>query len=166
MQKKWLVIPAAAVAIGVGVAMTTVSPVSAQGPGSDDMHQKMISIIAEKFGKSEDEVKALFEEIHTEHREQRSAALQTKLSDAVTAGTITEQQKQLILEKMETLKEERQERTEVHKADREQRKTERESKRAELEAWAEANGIDLEFLKSLHEGGPGAGQHLRGRLAK
>jgi hypothetical protein len=144
--------------------------VSAQEEEGTNPHQRMIELIAEKFGKSQDEVEAVFEEIHTEQQEQRLAALEDKLSEAVTAGTITEQQKQLILEKFAEQKAERQERREESQADREaareERQAEMEARRAEMETWAEENGIDLEFLESLHEGGPGAGQHRHGGFAQ
>jgi hypothetical protein len=146
MQKKWLLFPAAAVAVGAGVLLTTASAVSAhESRGDQAPHQRIIQLI--------------------EHKTQRLAALETTLSEAVAAGRISEQQKQLILEKMHSLKDERLERKLENRADRDQRRAEMEEKRADLEAWAQENGIDLEFLKSLHEGGPRAGQHLRGRFA-
>lgn len=127
------------------------STVSAQSP-SDTAHpmQSLVQKIAERFGLSETDVQAVFDE----QRDEMHAAMQTRIEDRltqlVTDGKITEAQKQALIAKMDELKSE-------HEADREnwkdmtpeERKAAMDTHREELKSWAEAQGIDLSVLGGL-----------------
>jgi hypothetical protein len=153
MQKKWAFIPVAAAAMGLGTLAFTNAQVSAHGPAE---HDTMVTRFAQAFGKSEDEVKAVFEQIREEHESQRQAALTAKLDAGVAAGQITAEQKQLIIDKMAAEKTERQAQFQAIKVSGKkpttiQFKTKRAEHRAELEAWATQKGISKDFLQSLFE---------------
>lgn len=153
MNKK-IIIPAAAVLIA-GAAIYTSGQVSAQGFGSGQ--DTLIQKLAQAFGKSEDEVKEVFEEMHDEHKVEMQERQEERLDEAVASGEITEDQKQLILNKHEELKAQ-------HEADFENKdnlsKEEwgelKQSYQQDLEQWASENGIDLQYF---HQG---MGKHMKG----
>lgn len=99
---------------------------------------------AEKFGLNEDEVGQYMNEQREEHRTemqaQASKRQQERLQEAVDAGVITQEQANALTAKREE--------------NRQQREQARSEHQAEMQAWAEQNGIDLD---ALHEfiGGPG-----------
>jgi hypothetical protein len=88
---------------------------------------------AKRLGLSSEEVK-----------EQRQVRQQDNLSQAVADGKITEEQKNLLLEKHQEMDAKRQQNRELSA---EERQAAREKNRAEMQAWAEQNGIDLESIR-------------------
>ena len=102
-----------------------------RGP-NDTIIQKLVA----KFGLNEADVQAVFDEERAERQTEMQARFEERLTQAVTDGKITEEQKAAIL-----------------------------AKRAEgadcrvLEDWATENGIDADLLRSLMggPGGPGMG---------
>lgn len=159
MQKKWILVPVAAAAMGIGAFALTTPQVSAHGFNGNDT---MIQRLAQAFGKSEDEVKAVFVQMHAEHEAERLAAITAKLDAAVTAGQITAEQKQLILDKLSAEKAEREAavvafRESGEKPEKGKLKVKIKAHQAEMEAWANEHGIELELLKSLL--GPGDRAH-------
>lgn len=155
MHKKWILVPIAAAAVGVGAFAFTTPQVSAHGFNGNDT---MIQRLAQAFGKSEDEVKAVFVQMHAEHEAERLATITAKLDAAVTAGQITAEQKQLILDKLSAEKAEREAtvvafRESGERPEKGELKIKMKAHQVEMEAWANEHGIDLELLKSLL--GPG-----------
>ena len=126
--------------VGVGAA----SRVRAQDAR---YYPPIISTLAEKFGLSEDEVKDAFDEIRAENQVEMQTRQEERLGEAVSDGVITEEQKQLILDKQEEMRAQNQERRREHQA--------------EMEAWASEHGIDLAAMHEYMGGGRrGMGENL------
>lgn len=121
---------------GTAFAQNTVAP-----------HSSLIQKIAQKFGLQEREVQAVFEEEHAVREAEMQTKLAERLSELVTEGKITEAQKQLLLTKHQELQAVRQSEFESMKdATLEERKAMMDQKRQELDAWAQENGIDPQYL--------------------
>ena len=112
---------------------------SAQGIFGGD---NFISTLAQKFGKSEDEVKTVFDEIRNQRQAEMKTRQEDRLNQAVADGDLTEDQKQMILDKKAELQTERQ-------ANMEQRQAHQQ----ELKTWAEDNGIDTQYLFGFGKAG-------------
>ena len=125
--------------VGVGMA----GRVMAQ---EANYYPPVISTLAERFGLSEDEVKDAFDEIRAENQAMMQTRHEERLQEAVNAGVITEEQKQLILDKQEEMRAQNQERRQEHQA--------------EMEAWASENGIDLTAMHEYMGGPRGMGQGM------
>lgn len=98
--------------------------------------------------------------------QQMKADLTSKLDAGVSEGTITSEQKQLILDFFEANKPSKNE-----DLTQEQREAEKEKREAAVETFANENNISLDFLKTLHgpkggPGGPGEGLTQEQRKAK
>lgn len=120
--------------------------------GSDSLVAK----IAQKFSLKEADVKEVFEEEKASRDTERKTANEERLTQAVTDGKITDEQKKKILAKQEELQANRESDREAMKdKTAEERRTAMETKRAELEKWAEENNIPVEYMHS----GKGAGGH-------
>lgn len=158
-MKGKLIIPIAAVAItaaGVYGAKT----ISAMGPNGD-RHDALVQKLAAAFGKSDSEVEAVFTDFRDEQQAEREAAYTTKLDDAVTAGELTSEQRDLILAKHDELQQQHQnENPQDSDLTPEQWREQRQSERDALETWASDNGIDRQYLMPEREpmgGGMGHG---------
>lgn len=110
----------------------------------------IIQKIVDKFGLNKEEVQSLLEESQKEHQEQMQTRLEEQLSQAVSDGKITEEQKTALLAKHQELQEERQaNRVGPQNTTPEEMRSAFEQKKAELETWASENNIDPEILPSL-----------------
>lgn len=142
MNKKFI-LPAALV-VGLGLLAYTSTKVAAQG-GSG--HPPIIARLAEKFGKSEDEVKAVFDEERQARQTAMQARFQEKLGEAVTAGELSEEQKQLILAKHEEIRNQRAtDQEQWQNLTPEERRAKAQERQQVMQQWAEANGIDLKYF--------------------
>ena len=104
----------------------------------------LIERIIEKFGLKKDDVQKVVDEFRTEKQAEMKKLQEERLNEAVTNGTITEEQKQLILKKHEEMQAEREKNKETwQNMTQEERKAEHEKRQAEMKAWADENGIDL-----------------------
>lgn len=123
----------------VGTTLAGFGVVKQAWAQDSSFYPPIISDLAQKFGLNEDEVKDVFDEYRAEHFAQRWQEQEDRLNEAVSAGVITEEQKQLMLEKQEE--------------ERAQRDDERQMREGEMQTWASEVGIDL---SSLHDymGGP------------
>lgn len=146
-----VVLPVMAVALLASIGYFGVNSVSAQESGNNlpPMMQKFI----ERFNLNEDEVVQFVEEEREFRHEERSAAIEEKLNAAVSEGTLTEEQKNALLTKMEEHREEMESLTwdEKHEHMGEHKE--------EMLTWAEENGIDLTQL-DLGRKGFGAGGRM------
>lgn len=157
MNKK-LLITAIAILVGVGVLYTS-TQVSARGFGFGS--ETMIQKLAAAFGKSEDEVKVVLDEVHEAQRLEMLGLFEEQLDEAVLNGELTEEQKQLILAKREELKAQK----ESFWQDKQNLSKEewieiKQNYQAELESWAQENGIDLKYFfggYKMHKGHGGFG---------
>jgi hypothetical protein len=141
-MSKRVVIPALALVIGLVFA---INQVSAYGFGPHN--EAMVAKFAEAFGKSEEEVLAVFDQLHEERELEMQSAFETGLNEAVASGEINEEQKQLILDKhaeMRLTHEEMREEQE-HLTPDDWRAT-RQAAHDEMEVWAEENGIDISWI--------------------
>ncbi|OGM31511.1 hypothetical protein A2803_02120 [Candidatus Woesebacteria bacterium RIFCSPHIGHO2_01_FULL_44_21] len=115
----------------------------------------IIQKLADRFGLNVEEVQDVFEEERAEHHAQMLDSFEDRLSQAVTDGKITEEQKQAILNKheeltakMEELRNQNISRDEMHEQMR--------AYREELKTWAEEQGIEFTFMARFgdhHHGG-------------
>ncbi|MBI4080915.1 MAG: hypothetical protein HY430_04055 [Candidatus Levybacteria bacterium] len=142
-MKKQLVFPAVAAAV-LGVTMLGAVSVSAQttNPNAD-----IVTKIAQKFGLKESDVQTVFDEVRTQHFTQNQARFEEYLTQAVKDGKLTEVQKQAVLAKHKELFEKKSASREAFmNMTAEQRKAEKEKLHADMKAWADANGIDLQYV--------------------
>lgn len=161
MKTRLLIIPAFLVLVGVTLLATDTVDAFGLGQRSDD---EVIIKFAEKFGRSEDEVRAVFDELHQDRLQQMQANFEQRLDEAVAAGTISEEQKQLLLEKHNELHQMHQDMwLETQGMTPEERRAIMVAQHDEMESWAEENGIDLNSLQlRMGPGGPGRGMHGKG----
>ena len=124
----------------VAGAFTTVGLASLAGAGTvsaatDTSGDNLVSKIARKFNLSEKDVQTVFDEDRQVHEADMQAKLSDRLQAAVDDGDITAEQKTLIENKLAAVREAM------------------EAERDSLESWAEAQGIDLQYL--MMHGRPG-----------
>jgi len=151
-MKKAIIILTVVLGLFALVGYGTVRAYSGEPGGYPPVVQKLV----ERFGLDEDEVKAVFDEQRTEQKQQMQARFEKRLSQFVSDAKITEEQKQTILAKKAEM---RGTHEDCAGLSAEERKQKMEEHKAEMESWAEKNGIDLSLLPMLMGGGPG---HRRG----
>ena len=145
LNKKNLILPIAILATAGVISLGAVSANAYFGGGQH--HDDMVKELAVKLGVDESKVSAIFEEMHQEHQQEMEDLLNERLDAAVSQGKITDAQKASILEKHDALEKK-------HDANREsfqsmtpeQRRESRQADHDEMEAWAETQGIDLEYF--------------------
>jgi len=101
---------------------------------ADDVvgYPPIVQKIADKFGLDVEDVGEVFEQERAEMWEKRKQIFEERLSQAVSDGKITEEQKQKILEKRDEWQAER--------------TAERQQHREEMQKWLQDNGIDANAL--------------------
>lgn len=138
-----------------------------------DSTSKSLSVVerlSQRFNLKSDDVAQVFEEERTERQQERRQQQEEKLNQFVTDGKITEEQKQLILNKCEERRTEQEGNrakkgsmknltSEERQAEMEARKNDREAHREEMENWLKENGIDSALLSDLGLGGFQGGIH-------
>lgn len=142
----------------LGAGILTASTAFAQQSDSSMQNpmNSLVEKIATKFNLNQDEVQAVFDEAHKERHGEMKAKFEEQLSTYVSEGKITEEQKQLILQKREEMDAEREaNKDQFQNLSDDERRSQMEQKRAELKAWADENGIDLQYL--MPKGGRGHG---------
>ena len=143
--------------LGAGTVVTTQS-FAQSTTNTDSPVTSLVKAIAQKFNLQESDVQAVFDSHRSEMETKRQENVDSKLSQMVTDGKITDAQKQLILAKLKELEANKQSNMEKFKSmTPEERKAVMEKERADLEAWAKQNNIDLSILKFGHGMGMGRG---------
>lgn len=156
----------AALAVALLVGGGAYSAKAASTPGTQ--MSSLVQKIAQKFGVPQADVQAVFDAERQEHMRQMQAQAEQRLTDLVTAGKITQAQKDLIVAKQKALQTKRQVYFEAMQGKTQaERKAAMEAQRTELEAWAKTNGIDMQYLmfghgKGGHRGG--VGMHRQGMM--
>ena len=149
MTKK-LLVPALIFAVS-GAAIFGTSLVRAQDSDTTRGPALLIQNLTSRFGLNQDEVQEVFDTTREQERVQRQAQqqanLETRLSEAVSAGELTEEQKQLILSKHQEMGNQNKDDSWFDLSP-EERRAQADSKRSELESWANENGIDTQYLFS------------------
>jgi hypothetical protein len=160
MNKKTLMVTGLVTALTVGLSLTPKA--QAFWPFDNDNQtaetttvriapmQNMMQKLSEKLGLNQDEVKTAMEEIRTERQAEAKQQFETNLTQAVTDGKITQEQKEYILGKHNEIANQQQVVSNL---------------RQELRTWAEQNNIDLPLMGGMGKGrGMGEGQGMgRGR---
>lgn len=157
--KKRLIVPILAVvaASTIAVGAATVSAQTADESG----YPSIVSKIAERFSLNQDEVQSVFDEERAERHADMQQKFEDRLTEAVSNGDLTEEQKQAILQKHEELQADREANFENFKdMTPEERRAAMQSRHTELETWANENGIDMQYLMPF--GGEGRGPRGKG----
>ncbi len=173
MQKRKMIIPALVLGVATVVGVSSFSNVSAN---EESQYSPIVQRIAEKFSLNQDDVEQVFEDGREEHRAEMKKNREERLSELVSEGKLTEDQKNALIAKQEENRVKSEERrNEFQNLSREERqakmKESRETNKAEMEKFAEEQGIDLKELHSeMGEGfgerkgrGNGSGGHGQGR---
>jgi len=154
--KNKILLTAAALTISGGTWLSS-TQAFAQTPVADNNHMSsMVQTIADKFGLNKDEVQAVFDQSREEMEGQRQVAYESRLTQLVSDGKITEAQKQLIMAKKTELRMNRQNNFATFQdKTQEERRAAMATERAALVTWAEENGIDATYLMLGQGWGPG-----------
>ncbi|PIR98169.1 MAG: hypothetical protein COT89_00440 [Candidatus Colwellbacteria bacterium CG10_big_fil_rev_8_21_14_0_10_42_22] len=154
MKNKFTAITLSALAVGLIIGGAGI--VSAD---TGDDSRPWFGRFAEKFNLDQAEVQSFMQEIHEERMAEMQDRFGDRLDTAVENGNLTEAQKNLILEKHEEMRAERQANQENWQGlSPEERREQAQEHRAEMQQWAKDNGIDLPFFAGP-EGGRGFGMH-------
>ncbi len=148
------------------IALSIFTVAGAVGIGSafadDSQHSSIAQKIADRFSLNVDDVNKVFEEQQAERQAEMKQKQEDQLNSLVSEGKITEEQKQLLINKFEEKRAENesnkgnksQNKEEFKNMTQEERKAERAQRQAEMDAWFEANGIDKELFSKMGENGP------------
>ena len=149
-MKRKVFFPVLAVAIIAAGLMSTnlVSAQDATGANS------LVAAIAQKFNLNQTDVQAVFDEQRSKHQAEMKAQMETKLTQAVADGKITEAQKQAILAHHTQAKENRPDKAEFKNLTEEQRKAKMDQKKTEMDSFLSQNGLTRETLQEImgHKG--------------
>lgn len=124
----------------------------AQGPtgSSAPWHSVLIERLVQKFGLKAGDVQAVFDDVHTQRQIKMQEKSKAHLDQLVKDGKITTAQEQLITAKQKEIvgamlatRDGMQDKTPA------ERKAAMAAQKAELESWAEQNGIDISLLRPL-----------------
>jgi hypothetical protein len=148
--KKALAVLVVVSVIALGGLLVTKVTLAQDGNGYPLIIQRLV----ERFGLNADEVQEVFEEVQGERHQEMGARFEEKLDEMVAAGTLTEEQKNAILAKKAEMQADCEGMRDLTP---EERQTKMEEHRAEMEAWAEENGIDLALIGPLGRGPRGGG---------
>ena len=105
--------------------------------------------IAERFNLNVGDVEDVFDEQRDERRADRYAYFTERLDDLVEEGTLTEGQREELIEMHETKQDAMQE---LRGLEPEQRRSRMQEMHEEMKAWAEGEGIDLPIIGPMGEG--------------
>jgi len=142
-MKKYLIIPVLGLALLGFVAYGTARAYAENESGG---YPPIIQKLVERFGLNEEEVKTVFDEAREERRVEMQTQFEDRLNEAIESGDITEAQKEAILAKREEMQANR---GELKDLSPEERQEKMQTHKEEMQAWAEANGIDLSQMRSL-----------------
>ena len=158
MTYRTVLIPVAAIVIG-GAAIFGAAGAQAQGFGGGNTN--FVAALAAKLGIGQDKVQSAMDSVRTDQQAKAQKNFEDRLTKAVKAGTITEAQKKLILDKHNELKANRDKQDKTAMT-MEQRRAAAEKMRTDLEAWAKQNNIDLQNFFGGRGVGGGMGKGMRG----
>jgi hypothetical protein len=157
-MNKSLLISIIALTLAAGVGISTLSTSKVYADDSEGFLRPMLQRLVERFNLNESEVEEFVAEERETRMEERKAQVDEKLNEAVANGTLTEDQKNALIQKIE------EHRAEMGELSWEERHEHRDEHREEMHEWAETNGIDLYELGlgrkgRFGKGGFGAGKH-------
>ncbi|MBI5044426.1 MAG: hypothetical protein HZC02_00690 [Candidatus Levybacteria bacterium] len=151
MYKKPAIVIAVITILGTGLFLSR--PVFADDTAIDPV-SSLVQKLADRFGLNKSDVKAVFDEHKKEMVDKMQDKNEERLSQLVTEGKITVEQKTLILNKMKELQDRREASKDSFKdLSADERKAKMQEQKTALENWAKENGIDLKYLMPFgHKG--------------
>ncbi len=123
----------------------------------------MVQKMVEKFNLNKDEVTTMLAENRTDRQTENKAAFEKTLTEAVTAGKITESQKAAILVKHDELQVKREALRDTNQANREGNRTEMQALRTEMQNFLKDQGVDESVLPTP-KGPQGGGMRMGGGM--
>lgn len=138
MKKKIFLPTMLALAILV-VGILAASPVSAQNVSSNSLVKKL----SQRFNLEESDVQKVFDDYKSERRADNFAFYSEKLDSLVSAGKITQDQKEVLLDKHEEMQDKM---ASITGLSQEERKNKKIALHEEFRAWAKSEGIDLPLM--------------------
>lgn len=150
--------PLAAAAV-IGATVYGATSVSAASDGTNPQ-STLIQRLADKLGVDKAKVQAVFDEEHAARETDRQKSYEDRLTQAVTDGQLTADQKAKVLAKHNELESKMEANRDSFKdKSAAERHTAMETARTEIDQWAKDNGIDAKWLMG---GGPGQGRGMKG----
>jgi len=150
-----ILIPTLVLGVLAGAGALGVKSASANwfGFGGGENKDSLIQRLVDRFNLNQGEVEEALEEHRDQMQEERKNRQEEYLSELVSEGKLTDDQKNALIAKREEERTEReQNREEFKNMTREERQAEREAHREEMDQWFEDQGIDKTVL-----GGQGKG---------
>lgn len=145
LHNKTIILPIAILAVAGMISLGAVSASAHMGKGGG--RDEVVQELAQKLGVDEAKVQTAFEAIREEHQQEMQKLFDDRLTQAVTDGKITTDQKNAIITMHTEMAQKRDEnRATFQSMTREERQATRQQEHDELEAWAEKQGIDLEYF--------------------
>jgi hypothetical protein len=166
MKKSMYVAPVLALALVAGAGVVGLTHTHAADTSTG---KTLVQKIAEKFNLKESDVQTVFDQDRTDHEAEMKQAMADRLTQAVTDGKITADQKQKILDKQQELRTQMEANRDSFKTMTEaERRAAMEKQRTDLEQWAKDNGIDPQYLMFAvyFKGGPGGPDRGFGLMMK
>lgn len=148
-----MIVPTAALMALVGVNVYTADAADAAEAERTSLVDKIIA----QFNLNKDDVQKIVDEHRAQRQKEHRDRVNTALDDAVAAGKITAEQKQMILVKHDEMQKSRA--TTRTPGDRAANQQQRAQERQEMEQWAKDNGIDAQYVMM---GGVGRGGNHSG----
>lgn len=153
---KPLVLTAAAAAVGIS-ALGSIAITHAAGTSSSNGPMAgLVQAISSKFHLSTSDVQTVVDEQKTKLDTQRQQKFRTTLDQAVTSGSLTQAQEDLIIAKQA---EEQTFRASLEGMSMADRQTALQTNRTNLQAWATANNIPQQYIPGGPGGRGGPGHH-------
>lgn len=147
----------------LGVVMLSLLSVSLASAQSESVkYLPIVEKIAQKFNLSKDEVQAVFDEERDSHHAELQARFSGRLDDLVSAGKISEEEKNAILKKHEEMHNRM---LELKDMEPEERREKMKNMHEDFKTWAEEQDIELPMLgkmRFLHKRGVhGVGEEFK-----
>lgn len=140
------------VLIAVPVALLALGAISTQVFAQTNTgRQNLVQQLSLKLGISEDKVQAAFNEIQSDRQAEMQKAYEDKLTQLVTDGKVTQDQKQKILAKHKEIVDSKNN-SDWQNLTPSERRLKMDQQRLDLEKWASDNGIDLSYVMGLGMG--------------
>jgi len=148
-KRQFTVVASLAAGLALLGLLGTGTAIAATTQSDNSEYSSIIQNLSEKFGLSEADIQTVFDETRQEQRE-------AGLDKAVEAGTITEEQKQLILDKEDEIQTQIDE-INSEKLTADERQTAMRDIMEETRTWADENDIPMMLL---HGGMMGRGEEM------
>lgn len=155
---KKIILPALAIAGLLAVGSFSATTVQAM---DNERGLPLIQRIAERFNLEESDVEEVFSQYRVEHQVAMQERFEERLSSLVEEGKLTQEQADALIQKHEEM---RADHEALLQASPEEREEYRAAHRAEMQAWADEQGIDLTIIGSMEGKGPRGGGSGEGMM--